>query len=180
MIEQILALDAQMFQVIHGFSYPVLDWLAAALAVAGSVYAWYLFIFILLVKKNKSAVYLLPAAVVNTLFVFLLKTAVARPRPFEALGFEPAVAAGAGSFPSGHAARAFLGATVLSRFYPKFSKWFFTFAALIALSRIYVGVHYPLDVLSGALIGLTVGLIFLSKPVSRQIKSLKKFFNSKA
>jgi undecaprenyl-diphosphatase len=60
------------------------------------------------------------------------------------------------SFPSGHSATGFACAYVLSRAAPRLTIPFFLLAALIAFSRNYVGVHYPLDVVAGALIGLAV------------------------
>jgi undecaprenyl-diphosphatase len=57
------------------------------------------------------------------------------------------------SFPSGHAASAFVAATILSRFYPPLSIPSYLLASLISLSRIYNGVHYPGDVLAGAFLG---------------------------
>jgi undecaprenyl-diphosphatase len=60
------------------------------------------------------------------------------------------------SFPSGHTATAVAGAIVLSYFVPQAAPLFALLAALIAYSRLYVGVHYPLDVLAGAAIGLGV------------------------
>lgn len=55
------------------------------------------------------------------------------------------------SFPSNHASNNFAAATFLSLSYPALSPVFFTVAFLIALSRVYVGVHFPFDVLVGAL-----------------------------
>ena len=61
------------------------------------------------------------------------------------------------SFPSGHAATSFACAATLARFAPRYAAVaFFVLAALIAFSRVYVGVHYPLDVLAGAVLGLAV------------------------
>ena len=57
------------------------------------------------------------------------------------------------SFPSGHATNAFAVATYLSYNYRRYFPCFFFMAVIIAYSRIYVGVHYPLDVASGALVG---------------------------
>ena len=61
------------------------------------------------------------------------------------------------SFPSNHAMNMFTAATVLSYFYQKYSGYFFGFAALIGFSRIYVGVHYPLDIIGGATFGIILG-----------------------
>jgi undecaprenyl-diphosphatase len=63
------------------------------------------------------------------------------------------------SFPSGHAASSFACAVVLAAFVPRWRVVFYVLAALIAFSRAYVGVHYPLDVLAGAGWGLLLGLI---------------------
>jgi len=68
------------------------------------------------------------------------------------------------SFPSGHTASAFLMATVISTFYPALIIPNFLMAALIGLSRIYNGVHYPGDVIVGSLIGIIsakIGLIIV-------------------
>jgi undecaprenyl-diphosphatase len=61
------------------------------------------------------------------------------------------------SFPSGHAASSLACVTVLAAFAPRFRIPLYVLAALVALSRLYVGVHYPLDVLGGAAWGLLVG-----------------------
>jgi undecaprenyl-diphosphatase len=61
------------------------------------------------------------------------------------------------SFPSSHAANCFAIATVLATLGPGFARICFLVAALVALSRVYLGVHYPLDILAGALLGLGVG-----------------------
>ena len=61
------------------------------------------------------------------------------------------------SFPSGHAATSFACAATLARFTSRrVAVALFVLAGLIAWSRVYVGVHYPLDVLVGALVGLGV------------------------
>lgn len=60
------------------------------------------------------------------------------------------------SFPSGHAATSFACATTLAFAVPRLAVPLYLLAAAIAYSRVYVGVHYPLDVLGGAVLGLAV------------------------
>jgi undecaprenyl-diphosphatase len=61
------------------------------------------------------------------------------------------------SFPSAHAMNMFGQATLFTYFYRKRWLWFFSFAAMIAFSRIYCGAHYPIDVLGGAICGMIIG-----------------------
>ena len=67
-----------------------------------------------------------------------------------------------GSFPSGHAATSFACATVLAAFAPRWAVAFFVLACAIAYSRLYVAVHYPLDVVGGAALGAAVALALLA------------------
>jgi undecaprenyl-diphosphatase len=65
------------------------------------------------------------------------------------------------SFPSGHAATAFAGATALVRFLPRRAVPLYLLAAAIAWSRVYVGVHYVSDVIVGAALGVVTALLLL-------------------
>src|SRR5579862_1073651 len=85
----------------------------------------------------------------------IVKPLVDRHRPFTSI---PAVTViderpHDASFPSGHAGNAFAAAVVLARALPQWQAVWWTLAVLIAYSRIYVGVHYPADVVGGAILG---------------------------
>jgi len=63
------------------------------------------------------------------------------------------------SFPSGHAASSFAGATALAAFYPKASPLVFGLATGVGISRVHLGHHFPSDVAVGGLIGIASGTI---------------------
>jgi membrane-associated phospholipid phosphatase len=91
----------------------------------------------------------------------LLKQAVDRPRPSLA---DPAVhplvqVPGSGSMPSGHAATAFAAAVAAGLVHPRLRRPLLVLAALIALSRVWLGVHYLSDILVGAALGSAVAVV---------------------
>lgn len=92
----------------------------------------------------------------------LLKEFFERIRPCNALSdaITPIGCAGGFSFPSNHALNNFAAAVFLLRLFPQY-KWIFLITAtLISISRIYLGVHYPSDVLGGAILGVGFGYLF--------------------
>ena len=92
----------------------------------------------------------------------LLKNLFARIRPCNALTNVNilVVCTGSYSFPSSHAVNNFAIALFFSRLFPKLKWILYTTAFLVAFSRPYVGVHYPSDIIAGAIIGLFIGYIF--------------------
>jgi undecaprenyl-diphosphatase len=102
------------------------------------------------------------------LLVRLLKEAIGRPRPLN--DFAELIASGAVSvhvlfeplrqfsMPSGHATLAFASATALARLHGRYAALFLGAAVLVALSRIYVGAHFPSDVVVGAAVGAGVAI----------------------
>lgn len=90
----------------------------------------------------------------------ILKPMVARMRPYDLLGYEILVARlGDFSFPSGHTAAAFASATAIYSMNKKWGTSTFVLAAFMGFSRLYLGVHYPSDVLAGAFLGWFIATI---------------------
>jgi undecaprenyl-diphosphatase len=100
------------------------------------------------------------SATLGSVLAFLIKDWTDRARPPLAAGVEPLVATPQSpSFPSGHAATAFAAATVVAAFHPRLRMPIFALAGLVALSRVYLGVHYWFDIVAGAVLGVVVGLV---------------------
>lgn len=98
----------------------------------------------------------LSAFALELLLYYLIKKNVRRPRPFRRLNGVQAliVPPDEFSFPSGHTGAAFLLAVVLTTALPALAPWVFAWATLVGLSRVYLGVHYPGDVLAGLALGV--------------------------
>lgn len=105
---------------------------------------------------------------------FVLKELFARPRPcLELSDVRLLVDCGGGkSFPSSHAVNTAAAAVVIGYFYPKAIWYLLGLAFLVSYSRIYVGAHYPFDVLAGTSLGLVWGFsVTLSVPATRDLFS---------
>jgi membrane-associated phospholipid phosphatase len=127
-----------------------------------------------LIRKDdnmlRNAGVIFSATVVNLGITAALKYSIRRDRPFITYpDIMKKSAAGSPSFPSGHTSAAFATATSLSLAYPK---WYiaipsYTWAGTVGYSRMHLGVHYPSDVLIGALVGS--GSAWLTHEVNRKL-----------
>jgi undecaprenyl-diphosphatase len=166
----VLALDKRVEAWIVAHRTGWLDWLSIALSRIGTLGAvWIVIALVLAVWSRKP--WLLVAVVVADgaadLLAALGKGLVARHRPFVHQLGPPTTTH---SFPSGHSATSFACATVLSAFAPRLRVPLFVLAALIALSRLYNGDHFPLDVLAGALLGVLTALLLLAGARRRSLR----------
>lgn len=133
--------------------------------------AWWIkgpvFVVLGFLRDVKNRVLLLPTAIAVAVSLVLadlassgLKEAVDRPRPPRAdPGFDAAVAVPPSpSFPSGHATTTFACATAIAILVPKLRWPALAVAATVGVARVYLGVHYSLDVLAGATLGTLIGV----------------------
>ena len=152
----------------RGAARPALVSVLLATSRLGDGWLWYALIATLPwwggASGPKCALYMLALGAVNLVFYKALKQRIARPRPYVSC---PGIRACARSldefsFPSGHTMHAVAFSVVLAHDHPALAWPLWTFTALVALSRVVLGLHYPSDVAIGALIGgLTAGFMLV-------------------
>ena len=120
--------------------------------------------------RRRQALSVAASVAATAVLTTLLKYAVHRPRPFVTYpDIQPLAEGGGPSFPSGHTSTAFGFATALSLNYPR---WYVIAPALVwagsvGYSRLHLGVHYPSDVVTGAVLG--AGTAFLNYKLNRYL-----------
>ncbi len=125
---------------------------------------------ILAKRRVKEILFIFGSAVLAWVAVEILKSLFAIPRPFLALKDVHLLFAHGGndSFPSGHAAFFSSLATSIYFYHKKIGVWFFFGAVIIGVSRVMAGVHFPVDILGGFILG--VGLTLILKKIWRYFR----------
>ena len=165
-IEYLRNLDLFFFYFFNiQLKNPLFDFLMPLITYAGAQFFWLIFCGLRYIfggqKARNTAFLCLVVLLMGYFFSETLKILIARPRPGEILSNAFLLKDMTGySFPSGHSIAAFSAFTILGIKYGHL--YFFIFlAVMVSISRIYLGVHYPLDVLAGALLGIIFALIVL-------------------
>ena len=167
MIEAITALDAQiLFFIEANLRSPLATALVTFwtnLGNAGILWIAAAVIMLFFKKTRRAGALALGGLLINLIIVNgFLKPVIGRPRPWVLIdGWVPLVYSDDPSFPSGHTSASF--AFAAAAWCALDAKWakvlIVAAAALMGLSRLYVGVHFPSDVVGGAVIGAACGLL---------------------
>ncbi len=168
-MEALSRLDTQIFYLFNTWlATPALDYLMVFITRKAN-FIWpfavlWLFIFAIGGRTVRTSLVMVLVAVLLSDFIStLLKGLFARPRPCQTLdGIRLLVGCGGSySMPSGHATNIFAATVFLGLRFKKLLIPLLAVAFLVGLSRIYVGVHYPSDVVAGALLGSLIAVIFV-------------------
>ena len=188
MIEWLNHIDTQFFIFLNGLNT---DWLDPIMLWITNKKSWIAFYVVLaafiIYKRKLNSIWIFAAIALTILCADQLTSSFMKPF-FERLRpcHQPLLTdlvhnigkcGGQFGFASSHAANTFGIATVLSLFFRSDASWFrwmFAWAAVVSYSRIYVGVHYPGDIIIGALVGSCFGFVicWLVNFTSKKIKPL--------
>ena len=167
--------DMLFYFINRGLDNSFFDFLMPAITDFGSFIAMGIICVLLYIfggeNTRKVALLGLAALLVANVAVYFLKFIVAEPRPFNVLPNVDLLVSESEiySFPSGHSASSFAVMMVIGLKYRLHIKGkgyrllypLLAFASLIAFSRVYIGVHYPLDVVFGAIVGILSALVVI-------------------
>jgi len=179
MADFLYSIDLSFFYFLnHTISNPIFDKFFVFITDVTHWYIAYIILwFIVFFKGGKIG----KIAAISSIFLIiisdqisssLLKNLFERVRPCKQLANVRLIVNCSGSFsmPSSHAVNNFAVAVFFSKLYSKYKWILITVASLVALSRPYIGVHYPSDILVGAIIGSIIGYLFAILVISLNSK----------
>jgi undecaprenyl-diphosphatase len=150
--------NIDLYLWVNHFYWPPLANLTAFIELPAELYGVILAIIMTIFRRYQLALCILIAIVIGIAYVTITKNLIALSRPFvDLIGINVAYFPSDFSFPSGHATGAFAVFSVWCFKERRYYVPLLGFAALIAISRVYIGVHFPLDVVAGAVVGLIIG-----------------------
>lgn len=188
MLDYLIQLDFSLFHLINvtltnkyfDYFFPLITDLHKTIYFKVIVYPLIFAFFVWKFKKRGILIFLFCALTVASADLIgnhAFKKTFQRPRPATNASIEKVVRSpyGGYSFVSNHAANMFAFAFFMSAFLPKGRRWFYLLAGLIAFSRVYNGVHYPSDVLVGAILGTIIaatGVYILRNLILKEPKEI--------
>jgi len=158
-------MDLYCFRLINQFAlkWTWLDNLAVFLAEYFQyivIFSLFVFLFVRFQKYWKMVMLAIASAFFSRfIIVEVIRWFWQRPRPFVNNNVNLLITHNEFAFPSGHAAFFFAIATIVYLYNKKIGILFFVSAFLISLARVFCGIHWPLDILAGAVVGILSGLL---------------------
>jgi len=168
MLESLVSLDRTLFYFINvSLANPVTDFVMPIVTADNLLRVFYAVAVVLLLWKGDSRVRWLvlfsglALLIADQTSAGLLKPLINRPRPcHELANIHLLVGCGGGrSMPSAHAANSFAQAALFGLYFRRVRIGLLVAAFLIAVSRVFVGVHYPGDIVAGAILGSLIGVL---------------------
>lgn len=174
-------IDESLFRFINiDLANPLTDKLMPFITERNNWYIFYVIIWLFIffkggTKGKVSAVMIILLILVSDQFsAFIIKDFFQRIRPCHVISNVHLLigCSDSYSFPSNHAVNNFAAATLFSYFYKNLKYVLFSGAFLVAISRVFCGVHYPFDMLGGAVIGILFAMLFiyLWKKLNKKLK----------
>ncbi len=161
-------INHNLFLFLNRYNFPIADKLMLFFTSTGNGLVILTVVLVVLAfidrkRMSRIGITILFAGVLGGILVYLLKCQITLPRPL--VVFPDAHFLGDplkwGSFPSGHTQLCFSTAVILAKEYKKSWKLLYLWAFLVGYSRIYVGAHFPLDIIAGGVIGYLSGKFVL-------------------
>jgi undecaprenyl-diphosphatase len=158
-------LDLYLFNLINGLAgrWQWLDYMGIFFAKYFEGFLWLCLLIFLFVNVKRYWKMVAEAFIAAVFTRFILAEAIRavwfRPRPFVSQHLVPLISQSSAeaSFPSGHASFYFSLSTIVFHYNRKIGIFFYVASFLIVISRVFVGVHWPLDILVGAVLGILMG-----------------------